>query len=296
MTFRLALTGDALRELAEANGVCVRPIVHEVYDSETGHTHLVPTPCGATRATKCAPCAQKNRLLRMQQCREGWHLEEEPEVAPSATENEDDEAGDDSPEDDDPEPEDKKRRARSTRRRQDTPDLPRLPVEDRTIGKAFTAPSGRTYRPSMFATFTLPSYGRVHADGTPVDPSRYNYRRAALDALHFAKLIDRLWQNLRRAVGFKVQYFAAVEPQRIWHRICTLRSAGRSLARSSVRWWPPPTTRCGGPRARSRCTSSSSPSGPTSRGTSTRPPESHCRRGRRPWTRSTRMTPHGPCT
>ncbi|MEK2490691.1 replication initiator [Kitasatospora purpeofusca] len=65
------------------------------------------------------------------------------------------------------------RRVRSTRRRQDTSDLPRRPVENRTLGKAYTAPDGRTFRPSLFLTLTLPSYGRVRADGTPVDPTTH---------------------------------------------------------------------------------------------------------------------------
>jgi hypothetical protein len=42
-------------------------------------------------------------------------------------------------------------------------------MEDRTIGRVFTTPDGRTYRPSMFLTLTLPSYGRVAAEGVPVD-------------------------------------------------------------------------------------------------------------------------------
>jgi hypothetical protein len=87
-------------------------------------------------------------------------------------------------------------------------------MEDRTIGRVFTAPDGKTYRPSMFLTLTLPSYGRVTAEGTPVDPDSYDYRRAALDALHFPKLVDRFWQNLRRCAGYRVQYFATVEAQR----------------------------------------------------------------------------------
>jgi hypothetical protein len=61
---------------------------------------------------------------------------------------------------------------------------------------------------------TLPSYGRVNSEGAPVDPGSYDYRRAALDALHFPKLADRFWQNLRRCAGYKVQYFATVEAQR----------------------------------------------------------------------------------
>ena len=32
--------------------------------------------------------------------------------------------------------------------------------------------------------------------------------------MHFARLLDRYWQNLRRAVGWNVQYAGCVEPQR----------------------------------------------------------------------------------
>ena len=87
-------------------------------------------------------------------------------------------------------------------------------MEDRTIGRVYTAPDGKTYRPSMFLTLTLGSYGRVSAEGVPVDPDSYDYRRAALDALHFPKLVDRFWQNLRRCAGYEIQYFATVEAQR----------------------------------------------------------------------------------
>ncbi|SDZ46659.1 hypothetical protein SAMN05444365_12013 [Micromonospora pattaloongensis] len=116
--------------------------------------------------------------------------------------------------DDDQDQGDGDRRVRSTKRRQDVPDLPRLPVENRTIGRTYAAPDGKIFRPSMFLTLTLDSYGRVWDDGTPVDPDSYDYRRAAWDAVHFPRLLDRFWQNLRRAVGWKVQYAGAVEPQR----------------------------------------------------------------------------------
>src|SRR6202012_1341803 len=53
------------------------------------------------------------------------------------------------------------RRPRSPRRRQDAPDLPRRKVSPRTVGKVFTAPDGKTFRPSLFVTLTCPSYGRV---------------------------------------------------------------------------------------------------------------------------------------
>src|SRR5205823_4715033 len=97
----------------------------------------------------------------------------------------------------------------STRRRQDAPDLPTRTISKTTLGREY---AGR-FRPSMFVTLTCPSYGRVHQDGTPVDPESYDYRRAARDAVHFASLVDRWWQNLRRVLGWEVQYFATVEPQ-----------------------------------------------------------------------------------
>ena len=141
------------------------------------------------------------------------------------------------------------RRVRSTRRRQDAPDLPRVPLEDRTVGQTFTAPDGTTYRPSMFLTLTLPSYGPiVPGTGTPSSPATYDYRRAALDALQFPKLIDRFWQNLRRSAGYRVQYFAAVEPQKRLapHLHAAIRGAiPRATLRQVVKatyvqvWWPP---------------------------------------------------------
>src|SRR3712207_1849175 len=134
----------------------------------------------------------------MQQCREGWHLIDEPP----------EHVGDAEPVDDLDADEgfsadgwgNAARRARSTRRRQDAPDLPRVPMDQRTTGRVFIDPkTGHTYRPSMFLTLTLGSYGKVvPGTGVPVDPDRYDYRRAALDALLFPRLVDRFWQNLDR--------------------------------------------------------------------------------------------------
>jgi hypothetical protein len=147
----------------------------------------------------------------------------------------------------DDEPGEGERRVRSTRRRQDAPDLPQVPMDDRTIGRVFTAPDGRTYQPSMFLTLTLPSYGQVTAEGVPVDPTRYDYRRAALDALHFPKLVDRFWQNLRRCAGYQVQYFATIEAQRRLapHLHAAIRGAIPRRIVREVRaatyhqvWWP----------------------------------------------------------
>ena len=118
----------------------------------------------------------------------------------------------------------------------------------RTIGKTYTAPDGKTFRPSMFITLTCPSYGRVGSDGTPADPARYDYQRAARDALHFAALFDRFIQNLRRFLGYDVQYFAAVEPQRRLAPHIHIAMRG-TLSRTELRqvlaatyhqvWWPP---------------------------------------------------------
>ena len=77
----------------------------------------------------------------------------------------------------------------------------------------------------MFLTLTCDSYGKVRDDGTPVDPSTYDYQRAARDALHFSALTDRFIQNLRRVLGYDAQYFGAVEPQGGWPRTCTWPSA-----------------------------------------------------------------------
>ncbi|GIL29507.1 replication initiator [Actinocatenispora comari] len=161
-------------------------------------------------------------------------------------------------------------RKRSTKRRQDAPDLPRLPVANRTIPHPHIGTDGQEHRDSMFLTLTLGSYGPVHSAywrrgrtqpcecgelhgqhdprlGTPVDPDSYDYRAAALDAIHFAKVIDRFWQNLRRAVGWKVQYAGSIEMQKRLapHGHFAVRGA---LARKLVKqvaaatyhqvWWP----------------------------------------------------------
>src|SRR5205823_1006950 len=139
------------------------------------------------------------------------------------------------------------RRVRSTRRRQDAPDLPKRKIAPHTLGKMFTAPDGKSYRPSMFLTLTCDSYGKVRDDGTPLDPSTYDYRRAARDALHFSALVDRFIQNLRRVLGYDAQYFGAVEPQRRLapHLHMAIRGAvPRSVVRQVIAatyhqaWWP----------------------------------------------------------
>jgi hypothetical protein len=248
---RPRLAPGLIREGAVQAGVCVRPVVRELLDTATGESTRVAIPCGSTLASKCPTCADKARRLRIQQCREGWHLEDEPDRPEPTDDDQDGEDvdGEDQDEDleDEEDQEEPARRVRSTRRRDDVPDLPRLKVEERTLGRTFTGRDGKTWRPSMFITLTLGSYGRVRSDGTPVDPTAYDYRRAALDALHLSKLWDRFTKNLRRAVGYEVQYFATLEPQRRLapHLHVAIRGAiPRNILRKVIAatyaslWWP----------------------------------------------------------
>ena len=236
-----AITADMAGELALSQKVCIRPLLRRVHDRASDTEDVVALPCGSTREAVCPPCAHKARLLRMQQCTEGWHRTDEPEHHAVQ------QVGEDQADGEQQDPEDADRRVRSTRRRQDAPDLPRVPQEDRTVGRVFATPDGREYRPSMFLTLTMPSYGAISSAGVPADPGTYNYRRQALDALHFARLVERFWQNLRRAAGYKVQYFGAVEPQRRLapHLHAAIRGV---IPRATIRqvvaatylqlWWP----------------------------------------------------------
>jgi hypothetical protein len=243
----MPLARDVVEQIAKQYGVCIRPVPLRRLDVMTGRSEIVDVPCGATLEVKCPSCAKRNRQLRIAQCREGWHLEAEPINTPGeadeyqrclvevradvqAWRDHAESAGE--PTDDldahiaelDEEINNAGmrgnvlghatgKRSRSTKRRQDAPDLPKRKMSSTTLGRVFQSPDGKTFRPSMFITLTLPSYGRVK-DGVPVDPDTYDYVRAARDALHFSKLVDRFVQNLRRVAGFDVQYFAAVESQK----------------------------------------------------------------------------------
>ncbi|MEU4576351.1 replication initiator [Nonomuraea sp. NPDC023979] len=244
------LSPDIARVVAEQAGVCIRPLAMWVQDQQSGERRLVNVACGARLESACPPCARRNRLARMAQCQEGWHLEAEPERRPSSgnppsTESAGgcmiESAGEASTQ-----AASAGRRVRSTRRRQDAPRLPKRDKSRTTLGRTFTTKEGKVLRPSMFVTLTLPSYGRVR-DGVPVEPGSYDYRRAARDALHFSKLVDRFVQNLRRVAGWEVQYFAAVEFQRRLAPHLHMAIRG-TLARAEVRqvvaatyhqvWWP----------------------------------------------------------
>lgn len=266
---------------AEKEGVCRRPLPM-LATTDDGGAKYVGVPCKSTLECVCPACAARARLLRIQQAHEGWHIEEEPVVAKKepteqqtsllkaradlmvayadARETDDQEMMDGIRavvEDLDTElretgirgklpsldPAPKPVRKRSTRRQQAVPDLPRKKVAKTTIGRQYAG----KYRPSMFLTLTLPSYGRVGPDGAPVNPEAYDYRQAARDIIHFAALFDRFIQNYRRASGRDIQYFATVEPQRrgaphihIGVRGSDPRELIRQLAAATYHqvWWP----------------------------------------------------------
>jgi hypothetical protein len=131
--------------------------------------------------------------------------------------------------------------------------------------------------------------------GGPADPAAYQYDRAARDALAFAALFDRFIQDLRRYLGYDVQYFAAVEPQKDWPRTSTSPCAALSPAPRSAASPPPPTTRSGGPPPPSSSTTGTSCRSGTRRPatTSTWPPGKCCPPGTRPSTPSATMTSRG---
>jgi hypothetical protein len=280
----MPLARDVVKDVAIEHGGCIRPIQLRRTDLTTGETEQVLVPCGHTLASVCPACADRAKNLRAAQCREGWHLDREPDLEPApptsdqewwienradiqARRDQAETRGDDTEDLDELLTEldeeinrvgmrgtvapARPRRHRSTRRRQDALPLPRRKIDPRTVGKTYTAPDGKTFRPSLFLTLTCPSYGRVTPDGTPVDADSYDYTAAARDALHFAALFDRFIQNLRRYCGYDLQYFAAIEPQRRLAPHVHMAIRG-TISRRELReviaatyhqvWWPSTST------------------------------------------------------
>ena len=168
----LPISAEVAQALAEQHGVCIRPLAMRRIDTTTGRIDIIPVPCGSTRDDQCRPCADKARRLRMAQCRQGWHLDTEPlidrttptedhkelmaaradlvaaytECKTQGDETSCEHISDSVAELDaalreagvrgrltplDPPP---KAIKRTTRRRQDAPNLPRRPIQHRTIG------------------------------------------------------------------------------------------------------------------------------------------------------------------
>jgi len=165
---------EAVRAVAEAHGACLRPVQLRRTNLDTGQVEQILIPCGATFASVCPPCAQRAKSLRAAQCRDGWHLEDEPISPPGEPDemqrywiekraeaqeirDQAEHAGHDTSELDELLAEldgelaatglrgkpdsgnrgqdgNRSRRARSTRRRQDAPDLPKRKISARTHG------------------------------------------------------------------------------------------------------------------------------------------------------------------
>src|SRR5215472_14352741 len=164
---------EAVQMLAESRGGCIRPIQLRRTNLDTGQSESVVVPCGSPLESVCPVCAERCKSLRIEQCREGWHLEDEPVPAPSPLDDwqawllekraehqklRDQAAatGRDLGELDellaeldrdlaatgirgkpDPGHTTRTRRHRSTRRRQDTPDLPRHEISPHTTGRVY---------------------------------------------------------------------------------------------------------------------------------------------------------------
>src|SRR6516225_6770304 len=78
----MPLAREVVKDLAVEHGACIRPIQLRRTNLDTGETDTVLVPCGHTLARVCPSCAERARTLRAAQCREGWHLEDEPDIEP----------------------------------------------------------------------------------------------------------------------------------------------------------------------------------------------------------------------
>ena len=283
----MPMAREVVQDLAIQHGACIRPVQLRRTNLDTKEVEQVLVPCGHTLASVCPSCAERARALRAAQCREGWHLEHEPVTDPDpATEEQRwwiqtradaqalrDQSASDGQDTGDldelvtelddeitaagmrgnvlparpgprggtapPSGARTSRTCRAARWRPGRWARPTPPRTARRSGRRCSSPS------------PAPSYGRVRDDGTPADPGSYDYARAARDALHFAALFDRFIQNLRRFLGYDVQYFAAVEPQRRLAPHIHIAVRG-TVSRADLRrvlaatyhqvWWPGTTT------------------------------------------------------
>jgi hypothetical protein len=80
---------------------------------------------------------------------------------------------------------------RSTRRRDDAPDLPRVPMEARTVGRTFLTPDGREFRPSMFLTLPCRPTGWCGA----VPGCRSTRRRMTTGGPRWTRCTSRSWST-----------------------------------------------------------------------------------------------------
>jgi hypothetical protein len=76
----MPLAREVVRDLAVEHGACIRPVQLRRRNLDTGEVDTVLVPCGNTLASVCPACAERAKTLRAAQCREGWHLEDEPDL------------------------------------------------------------------------------------------------------------------------------------------------------------------------------------------------------------------------
>ena len=277
----MPLAREVVSDLAVEHGACIRPVQLRRTDVTTGAVEQVLVPCGHTLAAVCPACAERARNLRAAQCREGWHLDDEPVIDPDeATEDQQwwiekraeaqamrDQAADGGQDTGDLDeltaeldeeitdagmrgnvlPARPVRRHRTTRRRQDAAPLPRRKIAARTVGKTYTTPDGKQFRPSLFVTLTCPSYGRVREDGTPADPDSYDY----VSGRHGTRCTSRPCSTgSSRTCAASSATTCNTSPPSNRNggspRISTWPCAAPSPAPTCAASWPRPTTRSGG--------------------------------------------------
>ena len=78
----MPLARDVVRDLAVEHGACIRPVQLRRTNLDTGEVDQVLVPVRAHPGLVCPACADRAKTLRAAQCREGWHLEDEPDITP----------------------------------------------------------------------------------------------------------------------------------------------------------------------------------------------------------------------
>jgi hypothetical protein len=179
---RMPIATHVVEHVAIEHGVCIRPVPLRRVDPDTGASQIIDVDCGATTDDKCPPCAARRRRQRMAQSKEGWHAETEPVVEPDTPTDEQQQLAlaraelekarvnalangeDTGPIEsaiDQVEAEladsgvrgsvtrKKPTKVRSTKRRQDVPDLPATKVTPVTVGRAYSGNNDNAYRPSV---------------------------------------------------------------------------------------------------------------------------------------------------
>ena len=79
------VTAEVVRDYAERAGVCVRPLLRQVTDRETGHRTSVVLRCGSTRESKCPPVRSEGSSVADAAVRRGLAPRRRPPRPPRAT-------------------------------------------------------------------------------------------------------------------------------------------------------------------------------------------------------------------